>query len=86
MTTVTKFGRYHSPEDTPVTDLEIPAFIQAIQSKFVNFRKLRKQRQTVRQLRNLDSRTLSDIGIQRSEIQSVVYDDTNERMQKYDPR
>jgi len=46
----------------------------------------RAQQATVRILRGLDDDTLRDIGLDRSEIQSLVYGQTGERRLRYDPR
>ena len=43
----------------------------------------RAQRATVAMLRSLDDRSLNDIGISRSEIESVVYAKQNERRVQY---
>jgi len=43
----------------------------------------RAQRATVRILQSLDARTLKDIGISRGEINSIVYDNRNDRARRY---
>jgi uncharacterized protein YjiS (DUF1127 family) len=45
------------------------------------YRTRRAQRATVRALRNLDDATLRDIGMGRSEIESVVYGRPGDRRQ-----
>jgi uncharacterized protein YjiS (DUF1127 family) len=44
---------------------------------------MRAQRTTVLMLRALDDRSLHDIGVDRSEIDSVVYGKPDERRQRY---
>jgi len=43
----------------------------------------RAQRATVRILQSLDARTLKDIGISRTEIDSLVYGDRCDRPRRY---
>lgn len=43
----------------------------------------RAKKASVRLLRSLDNRTLDDIGMHRSEIESYVYDKYKERMRRY---
>ena len=43
----------------------------------------RAQRATVRILQSLDARTLKDIGINRTEIDSLVYGDRYDRLRRY---
>jgi len=45
----------------------------------------RAQRASVMFLSSLDNRTLSDIGLDRSEIASFVYDKTKDRRRRYQP-
>lgn len=47
------------------------------------WRHKRSQRMTVRILHGLDCRTLKDIGVTPSEIESVVYGDPRERTRPY---
>ena len=46
----------------------------------------RAQRTSAFILGSLDDRTLADIGITRSEIQSVVRDTSGQRLRTYDPK
>jgi uncharacterized protein YjiS (DUF1127 family) len=46
----------------------------------------RAQRASIYLLRSLDDRTLSDIGMARSEIESVVHDTSGQRLRTYDPK
>ena len=48
-------------------------------SQLTNMRKRMKDKRDARALRALDNRTLRDMGINRSEIISVVYADHDER-------
>jgi uncharacterized protein YjiS (DUF1127 family) len=50
------------------------------------YRTRRAQRATVRALRDLDDATLRDIGLGRSEIESVVYGTPGDRRQHYASR
>ena len=43
----------------------------------------RARRATVRILQSLDARTLKDIGISRTEIDSLVYSDRSDRIRRY---
>jgi uncharacterized protein YjiS (DUF1127 family) len=49
------------------------------------YRAHRSKRATVFALQGLDDRILSDIGIDRSEIESVVYGRSGERLRNYRP-
>ena len=44
----------------------------------------RARRASIMVLSNLDERTLQDIGLNRSEIESVVHDRSNQRLRSYD--
>ncbi|MGI9426324.1 MAG: DUF1127 domain-containing protein [Hyphomicrobiaceae bacterium] len=67
----------------------VPANPSTIASSAISFAPVRKAfeiivqayqyRKSIRQLRQLDSRMLADIGIDRSEIVSVVYGDSSRR-------
>jgi uncharacterized protein YjiS (DUF1127 family) len=46
----------------------------------------RAQRATSHILHSLDDRTLADIGIERSEIESVIRDTSRQRLRTYDPK
>jgi uncharacterized protein YjiS (DUF1127 family) len=46
----------------------------------------RAQNATVFLLRGLDDRTLQDIGVERSEIESLVYAKSDERVRRYEPQ
>jgi uncharacterized protein YjiS (DUF1127 family) len=50
------------------------------------FRAARARRNTVALLRGLDDRTLQDIGVERSEIESLVYGKSGERLRAYQPQ
>ncbi len=45
----------------------------------------RAQRASVHLLSSLDDRTLQDIGVNRSEIESIVYARSGERLRRYEP-
>ena len=45
----------------------------------------RAQRTSVHLLSSLDDRTLQDIGLDRSEIESYVYDKSRQRRRHYEP-
>jgi uncharacterized protein YjiS (DUF1127 family) len=45
----------------------------------------RAQRASVRLLSSLNDRTLQDIGVDRSEIESIVYAKSRERVRRYQP-
>jgi uncharacterized protein YjiS (DUF1127 family) len=45
----------------------------------------RAQRTSVHLLSSLDDRTLQDIGVNRSEIESIVYAKSCERLRRYQP-
>jgi uncharacterized protein YjiS (DUF1127 family) len=44
------------------------------------------RRTTVSLLQGLDDRTLQDIGVERSEIESLVYSKSGERLRRYQPQ
>ncbi len=46
------------------------------------FREAREKRRAVREMRNLDNRTLKDIGINRSEILSIVHGDRKHKRRR----
>ena len=46
----------------------------------------RAQRASSHILHSLDDRTLADIGIERSEIESVIRDTSRQRLRTYDPK
>lgn len=50
---------------------------------WVTWHHKRAQRKTVRILHGLDCRTLKDIGVAPSEIESIVYGDPRERTRPY---
>lgn len=52
---------------------------------WVRFRTWQARRQTARSLSALDTRTLMDIGISRSEIDSLIYEPNRNRRRRYDP-
>jgi uncharacterized protein YjiS (DUF1127 family) len=58
----------------------------AISRRFRAWQERRARRVTVETLNALDDRTLSDIGLARSEILSIVNDRRNERLRRYDER
>jgi uncharacterized protein YjiS (DUF1127 family) len=58
---------------------------QLLTSWFQAYGRRRAQRATVFMLRGLDDRVLSDIGIDRSEIESVVYGKPGDRLRHYQP-
>ncbi len=45
----------------------------------------RARKASVMLLSSLDNRTLDDIGLDRSEIESFVYDKSKERLRRYQP-
>ena len=47
--------------------------MQRLKDAWFSFREARERRRTVREMQLLDNRTLKDIGINRSEILSVVH-------------
>jgi uncharacterized protein YjiS (DUF1127 family) len=58
------------------------SFLHLIWQRYQQWRRCRR---TVQTLRSLDERTLKDIGIDASEIESVVYGLSTERKQQYRP-
>jgi uncharacterized protein YjiS (DUF1127 family) len=56
---------------------------QRLTSWFQAYGRRRAQRATVFMLQGLDDRVLSDIGIDRSEIESVVYGKPGDRLRIY---
>lgn len=50
------------------------------------WRTRRGQQVTIERLAKLDNRTLQDIGLDRAEIDSAVYDTRMERLRRYDER
>jgi uncharacterized protein YjiS (DUF1127 family) len=60
------------------------AFLGAAFAKHISeMRERSKQKQQARSLRSLDDRTLRDMGVDRSEIFSIVYADPDERRINY---
>ena len=46
----------------------------------------RARKTSILLLSSLDDRTLDDIGLDRSEIESFVYDKSRDRVRRYEPR
>jgi uncharacterized protein YjiS (DUF1127 family) len=66
------YGRSHGPG-------------QLLKGWWQAYRARRSKQATVLALQGLDDRILSDIGIDRSEIESVVYGRSGERLRGYRP-
>ncbi|MEI5677772.1 MULTISPECIES: DUF1127 domain-containing protein [unclassified Mesorhizobium] len=62
------------------------SLIERVRIAYDAFRANRSQRRTVRDLSKLDDYMLKDIGITRSEIMSIAYDSSTERMRGHDNR
>jgi|GEM_PF-808326 len=61
-----------------------PGLAGVLEAWWAAFWKRRAQRATVMMLRGLDDRALHDIGVDRSEIESVVYGRPGERLRAYE--
>jgi uncharacterized protein YjiS (DUF1127 family) len=57
-----------------------------LQSAWGAYKALRAERETIRLLHGLDNRTLKDIGLDRSEIESVAHHPAHERRMGIDAR
>jgi len=60
--------------------------VQAFSARLAAWRERRGREITVKRLNALDDRTLQDIGLDRAEIGSAVYDMRHERLRQYDER
>jgi uncharacterized protein YjiS (DUF1127 family) len=58
---------------------------QSIKGLWRAYWERRGRRASVVFLSSLDNRTLQDIGLDRSEIESFVYDKSNQRLRRYQP-
>jgi uncharacterized protein YjiS (DUF1127 family) len=67
---------------SPATDHGVVQFVHGLWRAFWE---RRAQRASVMYLSSLDSRTLDDIGLDRSEIVSFVYDKSRDRLRRYQP-
>ena len=65
----------------PTRDLK-----QVVKDAWQQYWARRAQRTSTFILRSLDDRTLADIGIARSEIESVIHDTSGQRLRAYDPK
>jgi uncharacterized protein YjiS (DUF1127 family) len=59
--------------------------VSGLRRTWQDFRDWRARRATVAALQGLDDHTLHDLGLSRSEVESVVYDDAGEHLRRYDP-
>jgi uncharacterized protein YjiS (DUF1127 family) len=60
-------------------------FTQSIKGLWRAYWERRARKASIMLLSSLDNRTLDDIGLDRSEIQSFVYDRSKERLRRYQP-
>ena len=58
---------------------------QSIKGLWRTYWELRARKASVMLLSSLDNRTLDDIGLDRSEIESFVYDKSRSRLRQYQP-
>lgn len=56
--------------------------MQRLKDAWFSFREARERRRAVREMQLLDNRTLKDIGINRSEIMSVVHGNQKDRRRR----
>lgn len=66
-----------------VSQARASGLLHALGRWWEGFRASRARSATAYLLRGLDDRTLSDIGLQRSEIDSIVYSDPSDRRQRF---
>jgi uncharacterized protein YjiS (DUF1127 family) len=67
---------------TARTDLWV---VQSLRNLWRAYWARRARRASILLLSSLDDRTLADIGLARSEIESVVHDRSRQRMRYYEP-
>ncbi len=63
-----------------------PSLSERMSSAIARWVEIRSRRRAEIAMGSLDAHTLKDIGIDRSEIRSVLYGDPRERIKSRDPR
>ena len=74
-----------SPSHTVADATDGHGLTQSIKGLWRTYWEHRARRASVMLLSSLDNRTLDDIGLDRSEIESFVYDKSRSRLRRYEP-